>query len=36
MGNAHDNIKSYANQVTLGVKEDGVAVWIEENILKTK
>ncbi|MCL8213717.1 5-amino-6-(5-phospho-D-ribitylamino)uracil phosphatase YitU [Mesoplasma sp. JKS002660] len=36
MGNAHDDIKSYANQVTLGVKEDGVAVWIEENILKTK
>lgn len=36
MGNARDDIKKYANQVTSGVKENGVAVWIEENILETK
>jgi Cof subfamily protein (haloacid dehalogenase superfamily) len=33
MGNAEDNVKEHADFVTLSNDEDGVAVWLEENIL---
>ncbi|ATZ19937.1 Cof-type HAD-IIB family hydrolase [Mesoplasma lactucae] len=34
MGQAPNEIKAHANQVTQSVKEDGVAVWVKNNVLK--
>lgn len=33
MGNAHDEVKIYANQFTDSVHNDGVAIGIEKYIL---
>lgn len=36
MGNAHDEVKKYANKITDSIHNDGVAVGIEKYIYKTK
>jgi hydroxymethylpyrimidine pyrophosphatase-like HAD family hydrolase len=33
MGNADDEVKAAATDVCAPVSEDGVAVWIEKNLL---
>jgi hypothetical protein len=33
MGNALDAVKAAADTVTLSNQDDGLAVWIEENVL---
>jgi hydroxymethylpyrimidine pyrophosphatase-like HAD family hydrolase len=36
MGNAKPEIAQHANEQTLHVKNDGVAEWLEKNLIKQK